>query len=975
MKAKQKNLLLWLMSILFVAAFAAAVLGGLPVYAAEGENDVPAEGIAATVSIDGGEPIECATWKDMQQTLYRYRYVSGATCDDHKTIHSVAIVLYEDLLLSDRPLEELSRVSVELMPKYNLYSLALFGYENITLDFNGHTLTGALTTRALPIEDTCSAADNANHNKGVVEKENPYLVLTPEEPILHAVTQGAAVSIFDNTGTVVLKNGSVKSAYCCGEVPYSAYQNGAVTIVNGPAMRLENMKVTNLQADNIGGSVSSSAVRVMNASTRVDVIESYLEGEGYGLSSMPGPSIYVNNSVIRATDNEGTVGLGVYGMERSDGSSHNCNPGTGNIHEIVVQIEGEKTEIYGGYVGLEIDVHGGLSNAAAVSYHTGKLIVKDGNIIGGGKKPMDADFKWVASAPGAALLCIGYTNEDYSYKAYPIDVQIDGGHFEVLGNENLSAVSLIVEGSVTVTGGEFIGGTGTASATDIWGNSWVDMVEALEQMQQPIPDTSAPAAGLDIVSATNISVTGGTFSGNYGLNINSESATIKMMDALESLQGLPNSGFALSVYENISVTGGEFNGIEAALGINLGRTINDASSIGASVGGGNFQGAISAKETSGFISGGSYGVLPESILLADGFSAVKAGEVFVVVDETAMETADTYTAELAAYAASLREQYAALYSEVSLAKINAIEEEGRGAILLAVGEGKDAAALSALVEEYGKRMDSVLVSQIAEDVRSVSERLDLLGVSVAGDHAELKEHITALETQLGVLEQALNQLADAESSRYDELKGQISDIASRLADLAQVNELIASLETKIEGLDGLLGTMDGKIGSVTELVNGLTQKVEALNALAETLETQVGELGGMEELILALDGKVEGVEELIASLGGKADSVETLAKAIEEKVNGLTEIVEAMDEKTDGLSNLESKLDILTSWVDGLGNKMDSLNGLNEKIDTVNEDLSGQITAVLVVAIVGDIVLLAFAVVLVVRLLRKKKEQ
>ncbi len=51
------------------------------------------------------------------------------------------------------------------------------------------------------------------------------------------------------------------------------------------------------------------------------------------------------------------------------------------------------------------------------------------------------------------------------------------------------------------------------------------------------------------------------------------------------------------------------------------------------------------------------------------------------------------------------------------------------------------------------------------------------------------------------------------------------------------------------------------------------------------------------------------------------------------------------------------------------------MNGLNGKIDAGKEALSGQITAVLVVTRVGDIVLLAFAAVLGVRLLRKEKEQ
>ena len=267
------------------------------------------------------------------------------------------------------------------------------------------------------------------------------------------------------------------------------------------------------------------------------------------------------------------------------------------------------------------------------------------------------------------------------------------------------------------------------------------------------------------------------------------------------------------------------------------------------------------------------------------------------------------------------------------ATVLALAEELELAVGRSQGVADQALARTESVDAAGAVRHDELIEKLAGVESDLQDRSDAVAVSVGELDDRVSEQLTLLVAQRGQMRQDL-----------------LDVLGLRMGDLG--TELFASLEARLAKTDSLLGEL---IPVADELaVRDLIDRDDyaVLVALAEELESAVGESRELAEKALARNelvdsAAVERHEELVAKLVAVEGDLRDGSDAVAVSVDGISERVGALVAEREQirrelLDDVDVAVDGVNSDIASLQDRLEKSDGLLAKLAPIVDELAGR---------------------------------
>lgn len=523
----------------------------------------------------------------------------------------------------------------------------------------------------------------------------------------------------------------------------------------------------------------------------------------------------------------------------------------------------------------------------------------------------------------------GLNNPNNSYPATAA-MDISGGTFRTTSS-TASAVYVFTGGNLTVTGGEFYGGSGRGYGINFGGGA----------------GTTLAVSGADTyIEASN------------GIYVLTAEATVELADATVKAT---NRSLYFSRSDSITVTSGEYTGEVYMI---------PGSDTQASISGGTFNGAITVNtsnaELTGFISGGMFKQQPAAEYMDPGYAAEYRDGFYVPVESSALYIAQKEAqADIRAYAASLgiawddvvaaadpenaspyqaeaepvMNAYNAIAAAASERQVADAKLEAMGALDVLCGAIKDAeqkaeAELAEIKQGYITELQT-----LAKGSETLAEVVVPTATYLAINNAE-----TAEEAEL-YYNNAVKEIEDIRAYR--------TAIAGQADQLTELAETLAALNTSLFGTEGEGGAFNGLLGDIEKaikdaqnaIVNGaageegttsaslagiqdyLEKTIKAaLDGITNTLKGATEDLTAIKVSIEGLDVSGQLAEDFQAVLDKIAAAQGAITGATEEGAGvSIADAVEQINEVNKATAAVVTGLREALVGTDGISGKLDSL--------------------------------------------------
>lgn len=451
----------------------------------------------------------------------------------------------------------------------------------------------------------------------------------------------------------------------------------------------------------------------------------------------------------------------------------------------------------------------------------------------------------------------------------------------------------------------------------------------LENTKVSAPEESGTAMYLPGEGETTI--TGGTITGATGIEIRAGKLTINegttitatgdYEEPVANPSGTTVGGVAVAVSQhttqlaiNVAITGGTFNATgkdgKAFLEIDTveKEDAKPSEDVTASITGGAFDASVEARNITGFIEGGDFGVKPADELMNENYAAEYVNGRYVAVPSTALKEARLAAqADVRAYAAAKGIDWSQIEAAAEdesavkvLAAYNAIAE---AMSTLAVAEAKlDAMAA---VDDYADAIEEAFAKLVAEAIK------------------EIEKAAAASEDQTAVVVPTATYAAIYAAETKAELKylkdnalAEIKDIRAYRGEIAAQAEKLETLAAAIAAIDGgLFGTDEGAQGAIKDIQDAIAAAQEAITGGDETTSTSLKEI--YEYLDGTLKSAVDDISNMLngaVSEGGILYEMQETLEALDATVNGDgTEGSALLDKLTAAITNAQNAINSNTA--------------------------------------------------------------
>ena len=505
-------------------------------------------------------------------------------------------------------------------------------------------------------------------------------------------------------------------------------------------------------------------------------------------------------------------------------------------------------------------------------------------------------------------------------------------------------------------------------------------------------------------------------SGTSGIELRAGTLTVsdgEISATAEAFEALPNEagtdhadgstvdGAAIAVSQHgydpdiaVNITGGTFNGVKALYEEDLQN--EDVSNISVTVSGGTFEGDVESENVTGFISGGSFTVLPNEDLLGAEYGGVLYNGYYVVVEETTDVGALTVAklkaqADIRSYSASLGFPWTELSALSGNEKVDAILS-AYNAVDAAESEGAVAVArLNALdaIDAYHTYLKGVKETKIGEIETYAAGGQDKAAVAVptyvisaingAVSKAEIESYVTAAKAEIDEIRAQRSELSknfENLNTKADDLatdltaaleglaaiEGAVGTNANTLAALqTQLTAVETNIKTEIADIEKLLGTAADEAGNqtlfgrlaaleenlttvenniktaVTVAVTDLSAAVEKIADAVDALPTASVDLSGIEELIGDLQADIDAANAALEGLDGEVSGLASLVGSLDGAQYSMNKALEAFEDAvTEQLTAIQTSLTALAADADDNGA---AIAVLQQKADEIAADL------------------------------------
>ena len=411
----------------------------------------------------------------------------------------------------------------------------------------------------------------------------------------------------------------------------------------------------------------------------------------------------------------------------------------------------------------------------------------------------------------------------------------------------------------------------------------------------------------------------------------------------------------------VTLTGGSYT-TAAADGyafyeIDLQDNVTD--NVSASISGGTFEGGVESENVIGFISGGSFTVLPNEDLLGRGYAGVLYNGYYVVFEKAA-DTGALTVAKLAAqadirtYSASLgfpwtelsdlyNDEEASQDQKDQIAPIftayNAVDAaESEGAVAVARLDALDA------IDAYHTYLKGVKETKIGEIETYAAGGQDKAAVAVptyilsaingAVSEAEITSYVTAAKAEIDEIRAQRTELA----GKFETISADITNVKNELqtaittlgSDVSQ--EIDATSAEMLETLETQLGTVESNIKTEIAAIKTLlgTAADEAGN------QTLFGKIGALEEKLTTVENNIKtAVTDAVTGVSEKVDGVIKTLKTVAD-----SDDIAAL---TSSLAEIKGFVDGLESSVGTLGEGQETIVSILEKLQTAQTNLANSV--------------------------------
>ena len=738
-------------------------------------------------------------------------------------------------------------------------------------------------------------------------KDGAKIVATGETLVAHregggaSVLSGAAVAVSkyasSNSLKVNITGGTLKGLYAFYEAELNATQS----------------EVTGLTLSITGGT--------FNGDIASENVESFISGKGVKFSEMPKMDYFAENYIA-----EYNAGTGKYETKEGSWVAAIGEEGYATLQDAINAAEEDDvielradvplTEALTIDKSVTIDLAGHTINAPATAANiTANATIKSSE-EGGTIKHTGEGKDHGLIVTNDATLTLESVTVDYkgAGQAIRLGDYNSGTPTENGGNAVLK--------NVTVTGGiagvamfgteaGFANGTSlTATNSNISGTvhygiatngSFHNNTITLTDTNVSAPEESGTAMYLPGEGETTI--TGGTIKGATGIEIRAgkltinEGTTIIATGDYEEPEANPSGttvgGVAVAVSQhttqlaiNVAITGGTFNATgkdgKAFLEIDTVEKEDAAPSEGvtASITGGTFNASVEARNITGFIKGGDFGVKPADKLMNEDYAAEYVNGRYVAVPSTALKEARLAAqADVRAYAAA---------KGIDWSQIEAAAED-ESAVKVLAAYNAIAEAMSTLAVAEAKLDAMAAVDDYAAAIGEAFAKL------VADAIAEIKNEAAASEDRTAVVVPTATYAAIYAAETEAELTflkdnalKEIKDIRAYRGEIAAQAEKLEALKGAIAAIDdGLFGTDEGAQGAIEAIQDAIKAAQDAITGGDETTSTSLKEI--YEYLDGTLKGAVDGIREMLTdavSEGGILHEMQTTLEALDTTVNG-----------------------------------------------------------------------------------------
>ena len=450
----------------------------------------------------------------------------------------------------------------------------------------------------------------------------------------------------------------------------------------------------------------------------------------------------------------------------------------------------------------------------------------------------------------------GLNNPNNSYPATAA-MDISGGTFRTTSS-TASAVYVFTGGNLTVTGGEFYGGSGSGYGINFRGGA----------------GTTLAVSGADTyIEARN------------GIYVLTAGATVELADATVKAT---NRSLYFSRSDSITVTSGEYTGEVYMI---------PGSDTQASISGGTFNGAITVNtgnaELTGFISGGRFKQQPAAEYMDPDYIAEYRDGFYVPVESSALYIAQKEAqADIRAYAASL----GIAWSDVVAAADpeNASPYQAEAELVMNAYNAIDAAASERQVADA--KLEAMGALDVLYDAIKDAEQ------QAEAELAEIKQgYITELQTLAKGSETlaevvvptatylAINNAETAEEAEFyynnavkeiEDIRAYRTAIAGQADQLTELAETLVALNTSLFGTEGEGGAFNGLLGDIEKAIKDAQNAI--VNGAAGEEGTTSASLAGIQDYLektikAALDGitrTLEGATKDLTAIKGSIDGLD-----------------------------------------------------------------------------------------------------
>ncbi len=449
----------------------------------------------------------------------------------------------------------------------------------------------------------------------------------------------------------------------------------------------------------------------------------------------------------------------------------------------------------------------------------------------------------------------GLNNPNNSYPATAA-MDISGGTFRTTSS-TASAVYVFTGGNLTVTGGEFYGGSGSGYGINFRGGA----------------GTTLAVSGAD----TYIEARNGIYVPTVGATVELADATVKAT----------NRSLYFSRSDSITVTSGEYTGEVYMI---------PGSDTQASISGGTFNGAITVNtsnaELTGFISGGLFKQQPAAEYMDPGYAAEYRDGFYVPVESSALYIAQKEAqADVRMYAASLGVAWSDVVAAADPENASPYQAEAElvmnayNAIAAAASEKLVAEAKLEAMGELDALYDAIEYAeqQAAAELAKIKQNYITELQNLAKGSETQEEVVVPTATYL-----AINNAATAEEAElyYENAVKEINDIrAYRTAiggqadQLAELAETLEALNTSLFGTEGAGGAFNGLLGDIETAIKNAQNAI--VNGAAGEEGSTSASLAGIQETLektikTALDGIADTLKGTTVDLTAIKSSIEGL---------------------------------------------------------------------------------------------------